>query len=244
MKKLLLIVAATMLSFWTAQAQLTVSTAPDATICLGDSLNLNAVASGGAGTVTFSWTPTTDLTCSICANPKAFPGVTTTYTVTATDSLGNATDMINLTVINMQSTASAFRDVVCPGDTTQLMVGTIPFTCGIPAGPCLGFTDTFNLGLHNELWWTAWPGPYNGSYFDTRLQFMFRKTELNAMGIVGGVINSISFNVARKNSAVGFSYRNWNIKMGCTNLTSLAGAGWQTGLSTVVNPLNYVTSLG
>ena len=144
----------------------------------------------------------------------------------------------------MQTTAEVFRNVVCPGDTTQLTVSTKPFNCGIATGSCLGFTDTFTIGAHTPTWWTAWPGPYNGSYFDTRLQFMYRKSELNAMGIYGGVINNIAFNVANKNSSPGFTYRNWNVKMGCTNLTSMAGAGWQTGLQTVVDPMNYGTTLG
>lgn len=43
---------------------------------------------GGPGPISYSWTPSTSLSCSNCANPTAEPAATTTYTVTATDANG------------------------------------------------------------------------------------------------------------------------------------------------------------
>jgi gliding motility-associated-like protein len=53
---------------------------PDTTISLGESADL--IASGGTS---YTWTPSTDLSCSTCANPVATPDVTTTYCVEATN---------------------------------------------------------------------------------------------------------------------------------------------------------------
>ena len=54
---------------------------PDTTISLGESVDL--IASGGTS---YIWSPSTDLSCSTCANPTATPDITTTYCVFATNS--------------------------------------------------------------------------------------------------------------------------------------------------------------
>jgi gliding motility-associated-like protein len=53
---------------------------PSVTITNGQSTTLN-----GSGGITFSWSPSTDLSCSNCPNPVATPTVTTIYTLTVTD---------------------------------------------------------------------------------------------------------------------------------------------------------------
>lgn len=55
----------------------------DVLICINQVTQLNA--SGG---VSYQWTPSTNLTCTNCANPIANPTITTTYYVTATDNFG------------------------------------------------------------------------------------------------------------------------------------------------------------
>jgi gliding motility-associated-like protein len=64
--------------------------------------NLNVVASGtptsilqgetvqltATGATTYTWTPTTNLSCVACASPIATPNITTTYIVTGTDPSG------------------------------------------------------------------------------------------------------------------------------------------------------------
>lgn len=60
---------------------------PDAgawtTINIGQSTTLNGTGGGN-----YSWSPAGSLSCSNCQNPVASPTVTTTYTLTVTDSLG------------------------------------------------------------------------------------------------------------------------------------------------------------
>ncbi len=52
-------------------------------ILAGESVQITA-----SGATTYTWTPTTGLSCTNCSNPIASPTVTTTYTVTGTDASG------------------------------------------------------------------------------------------------------------------------------------------------------------
>jgi gliding motility-associated-like protein len=69
---------------------------PDASICNGVSTTLNAT-----GGTNYFWTPSTGLSNSTIANPVATPSVTTTYTVTASNSFGcSSTDVVIVNVSN------------------------------------------------------------------------------------------------------------------------------------------------
>lgn len=86
------------------------------TICEGFSVSLMAI-----GATTYSWTPSTGLSCTNCANPTASPTTTTKYYVTGTD--GNScTNIDSITVnVNPQPTVSAGSDKnICPADSVQL----------------------------------------------------------------------------------------------------------------------------
>lgn len=78
------------------------SLAPDAgiavTIVQGQTTVLN-----GTGGVFYSWSPGTDLSCTTCQNPIASPTVTTTYTLTVSDSLG----------CTQTDTVTVFVDILC-----------------------------------------------------------------------------------------------------------------------------------
>jgi uncharacterized delta-60 repeat protein len=63
--------------------QLTTLAGVDSTICIGDSVSLNAT-----GGTTFSWSPPAGLSCTNCPNPVATPAVTTTYIVSSTNANG------------------------------------------------------------------------------------------------------------------------------------------------------------
>ena len=73
----------------------------DQEIAAGGSVEIGGTptGSGGVGTLTYSWTPTTDLSDSNIANPTASPGDDTTYTVTVTDENGcQDSDSMTVTV--------------------------------------------------------------------------------------------------------------------------------------------------
>jgi gliding motility-associated-like protein len=113
----------------------TAEAGPNDTICNGQSTQLNA--SGGG---TYSWSPTTNLTCNNCANPFANPSVTTTYTVTVSNGTClPGTDTVTITVLPAINPNAGPDDTICQGGNTILnATGTGTFSWS----PATGLTCT------------------------------------------------------------------------------------------------------
>ncbi|MBI1286525.1 MAG: T9SS type B sorting domain-containing protein [Flavobacteriales bacterium] len=96
------------------QPQLSVS--PSVTICVGDTVQLTA-----SGAVTYSWSPTVNISDANVANPEVWPASTTTYVVDATDANGcELSDSVQVTVQPLP-VANAGADVaICFGECTTL----------------------------------------------------------------------------------------------------------------------------
>lgn len=62
-----------------------------------DTAELEVVVS--SANVNYSWFPTTGLSCTDCPNPQAYPGVTTTYTVTVTDEITGCLNTADVEVL-------------------------------------------------------------------------------------------------------------------------------------------------
>ncbi len=111
----------------------------DTTICNGSGIVINANGGG-----TYTWSPSTGLSCSNCASPTASPTVTTTYTVTVTSSSGcNTTDDVKVTV-KPAPTVNAGADVtICAGGNTTLSGSAtgISYTWS----PAVGLSNPFIL---------------------------------------------------------------------------------------------------
>ena len=99
----------------------------DTSICPTDSVLLGNNISEAT---TYNWLPTNGLSCSTCANPKASPNITTTYTLTKTQCKAITTASITITV-----------KTDC---TPKVILSEIPnvFT---PNGD--GINDTFNFSI-------------------------------------------------------------------------------------------------
>ena len=81
----------------------------DTSLCIGDTIQLNA-----AGGVLFSWVPTNTLTDPNIQNPRAFPGKTTTYTVSVTDTNTCVnTDQVKVTVYPIPTSAFSSPAYIC-----------------------------------------------------------------------------------------------------------------------------------
>lgn len=97
-----------------------VTAGADQTICLGDSTAIGGPSIGGFG---YSWSPPTGLNNASSSNPSANPVVTTTYIVTAINSLScSATDTVIVNVapsptVNISASGST---VICSGDSITL----------------------------------------------------------------------------------------------------------------------------
>lgn len=96
--------------------QPTVSAGNDTSICFGDTTQLLAT-----GAVSYSWSPSTGLSCTNCANPFAYPATTTTYTVIGTDANGcKDTNTVKVTVNALPNISAGSNKQICIGDSVQL----------------------------------------------------------------------------------------------------------------------------
>jgi gliding motility-associated-like protein len=94
---------------------------PDMIICNGDSVELGSPAISGN---TYSWTPPAGLSSTTVAQPMASPAVTTTYTLTVTNSSTGCNDTSSVTVtVGISPIANAGPDrSSCDGDS--VLIGT------------------------------------------------------------------------------------------------------------------------
>lgn len=91
-------------------------------ICRGDSVHINANATGANGFVEWRWRPITGLDDSTSSSPWASPSVTTFYWAIATDSLG-CVDSNGLSIVvreTPEALALAIDDTLYIGETLEL----------------------------------------------------------------------------------------------------------------------------
>lgn len=101
---------------------------PDVGFCEGTSgAQIGGTPVAGLAGVTYSWSPTTNLSCTDCAQPIASPASTTTYTLTLTIPITGGgtcftTNSVQVTPVNAPTTANfAGPDVVvCLGTSASL----------------------------------------------------------------------------------------------------------------------------
>ncbi|MBA3900949.1 MAG: T9SS type A sorting domain-containing protein, partial [Bacteroidetes bacterium] len=111
---------------------------------------------------------------------------------------------------------------------------TTTLACSSPAQ-----TGTIGTGTFASI--TYSPHYLSTSAYSNRKQFIFLKSELDAMGFVGGGrINSIALDYTTANSQV----TGIVIKMGCTSLVEYIDNDWIQGMTTVKNSFNYTPSVG
>jgi len=89
---------------------------PDTTVCSVSS-NIQMTATGGT---TYSWSPSSGLSNSSISNPVASPSVSTTYTVTVTNSVNcTATTTVAISVVSAP-TVSLSNSTICSGNSVTL----------------------------------------------------------------------------------------------------------------------------
>jgi gliding motility-associated-like protein len=105
-------------------------TSSSSSICVGDSVQLQ-VSSGS----NFTWTPSTGLSCTTCANPTATPATTTTYSVTVSGNCGSGNSNITITVTQPPVLTHSGNTSICTGASAQLSAsGGINYTWSPAAG--------------------------------------------------------------------------------------------------------------
>jgi len=165
----------------------------DTTICLGDSIQLNATQ----GFATYLWGPNSQLINPLTPNPKGAPLVTTTYTVNVSDVNGcTNTDIVIVTVNQLpQVTAGASQLSVCEGSpTTVFASGGVSYIWNngqtaqsFSASPILPsifevtVTDAFGCSNSSSVTISTLPLPIANAGIDTSVCFGSGVT-LNASG--------------------------------------------------------------
>lgn len=90
---------------------------------------------------------------------------------------------------------------------------------------------------------TTYPCPLQDYYEGSRMQYLFRASELNAAGMNGGYISTIKFNVTGLN-AFGGDIPQFTMKMGHTTSAALSATSWEPVSATVFGPVSYVPTVG
>jgi gliding motility-associated-like protein len=208
-------------------------------ICAGAS-----VAILGGGATTYTWAPGNQNTASVTVTPT----VSTTYTLSGTTAGCTGTKTVTINVNNPPSyTLTPLTTTICQGGNFTASVslgnaiqGTPCSTIGV--GPACATPLQTILGtgaLTNGA--SVYPSPYAKWWNDCHQQYLYRATELTALGLSAGYITSLSFNVTNLNFAG--SFPNYTIKMKCTTATQ-ATAFDMTGLSTVFVGASVTPAVG
>lgn len=96
------------------------ATANPQQVCLGSSIQLNALAGGGSGVYTYTWTSIPPGFSSSDQSPVATPTMNSVYSVTVNDGSGTTISTVSITVLT-PPVANAGADIsVCSGSTATL----------------------------------------------------------------------------------------------------------------------------
>ena len=83
--------------------------------------------------------------------------------------------------------------------------------------------------------------PFGQWYTSGQSQFLIKASELQAMGFLGGEMNSIAIQAT---TPAGAALQNFSISVGTTSYTALSTSTWQTGLQQVFFSPSYTTVVG
>ncbi|MES2620281.1 MAG: gliding motility-associated C-terminal domain-containing protein, partial [Bacteroidota bacterium] len=230
-------------------------TSPDDTICLNSSTSMTVTATPGSeGPFTYSWSPVSQgILAPTSQTTDVRPNNTTMYHVTVVSNAGctvRDSFPIVLQGVGPQVTILPSSDYVCPGTNVQLTSLVSALECGAagdPTNPCLpgstfALTD-IGTGTANTGFTTS---PYYGTSWDVKVQYLYRASELQAMGLGAGTFTDLGFNISSKLSTQPFG--SFTIKMACTTIQELPASNplafENAAFTTVLNPQAYVSNAG
>ncbi len=207
-------------------------------ICEGTSSATVTITTGASDYDTLTWLPNTGITGNAADGYVFNPTVTTTYTLTASQSTGSLCNIEVLYTVNVNQlpsivTITPATAALCANEIQTLTAtgGTIGTAGSIAIG-----TDT-TLTIENSLEPTA----FNNRYKHYWMQMVFTQAELNAAGIEAGSINGVKFEITTIGSAAFVS--DYRVKMGSTTANVLTSFT-TTGLTEVFNTATYTQVIG
>ncbi len=221
-------------------------------------LNPGATAAGCTGTpvqlgitpvqpdvYTYVWTPATGLNQTNINNPLAsftLPG-SQTYSVTVTSAAGCIkNDQIAVTVQQGPPDFTVMNDLCLAAVPPAPIQLDVNFPCLNTSAPCTVGAATAcpltNVQIGTGTLTTfPNPTPFMGLWEDGRFQMLFRASELQAMNINQGILNSMALNIPTVNSDNG--YASFSIKMKCTTTNSLVVGAFEGGTTVVYTNALY-----
>jgi len=88
----------------------------DALLCKDKTINLTAT-----GALSYNWSPSDGLSCTVCSSPQARPQTTTSYVVKGTGANGCFVyDTVNITVVQPFKITTSGPDSICIGSSSQI----------------------------------------------------------------------------------------------------------------------------
>jgi len=204
--------------------------ATDTLICPGTDaiIQLDANQVGSINSGTYTWSPATGLSDPNIKNPIANVSAPITYTVVYDDDVCTVFDEINIQVEGTLDVSPSVVDI-CTGASSQLnadYIPTVPITtdaCGAFPTNCANTPQVFTVG---DGFMTTGPTPqddesgtpYLGFFHDGRTQILYTRIDLENAGLTAGLMTEFALNISVVGSLA--PYRDFTIKMGCTNTFS------------------------
>lgn len=210
-----------------------------AAVCSGDPTILS-ISSGNAG-YTYTWQPG----ALVGATQSVSPASTIVYTVNALDNSGGPNNGCFNTAqiqVNVNPVPSAATVNVTPaGLVCGGTIKTLAATSNTAATYSFGTQASTNTASTTA---AGYPGPYSVYYGGQRMQMLIRASELSSSGFVtGSQLTSIAFTVVSKGSN-NPSNISFQMNIGHTALSGLAANSFQGGLTNVVAPTTYASTIG
>jgi len=195
-------------------------------------------------TFNYTWNPTTGLSDPNSLTPYVVLNQPQTYTLNVDDGQCVSSGIVNLLTDDSYSLdAYVDSNYACGDDSVDLHVdvlGVPPsniLPCGANARVCSSNPSLYTVGTGTTLNTnTSFPAPFGNWYESVKQQYLYRASELTAGGLASGTITSLAFNISSIPVGATTVYRNYTIKITCTNLSALNPNGFTAGTVTVFNP--------
>ena len=210
---------------------------PDTVTCSVDSMQLYAGASI-PGTFTYAWDNIIRLSDPSSQNPMSLAPTTTTYNVTMTSPDGcikTATNTVGkVPPIPVPTIIPTPGEICSYGDSSDLFLdlgANFTATCVESVSPCgnQGYTTDIlldynpNDGTSGPLitlpttipvpYTPMYPAPFGNAFKSVKQMYLYRGSELQAMGLQAGLITELGFNITAVNGTA--TYYNYSLSMGC-----------------------------
>gem|GEM_PF-4647052 len=192
----------------------------------------------------YNWTPVDGLSAINIPDPIASPNSTTTYTLTV-DGGGSCTGGDQFTVA-IDSTnfavGTALPTAGCPTPVYQMSTNVVgpAFSpnlpsCGVNGTPCSQATYSRQVGSGSNNTQTFY-SPFFTDDNNSRIQYLYRASDLTAAGVQSGTITAIAINITNADSTDLDSLR---INMGCTNVSNMSVATGFLPTTNVLGPVPF-----